>query len=282
MFVKMDLTGQRFGRLVVISEEKPHIYKSGRKDYMWLCKCDCGNTIIVNTNRLRMKQTQSCGCYNKERVLETKYIDLKNQTFGRLTVLNYLHKNNALYWRCKCSCGNYTEVLTSHLIRGKILSCGCLKREKTGQINRSHGLSNSRIYNIWCGIKFRCYNKKCNEFHRYGGRGIKMCDNWKNSFEDFCDWAKNNGYNDTLTIERNNLDGNYCPENCCWIPLKKQARNTSRTKYLEYKGESKPMVEWAEIFGVKYSLLADRIQRGWSIEKALLTPVKENRNARLY
>ena len=123
-------------------------------------------------------------------------------------------------------------------------------------------------------MKYRCYNPSYNEYHRYGGRGIVVCDEWKDSFETFYKWAINNGYKDNLTIERKDYDGNYCPENCCWIPMEQQARNTSKNKMLEFNGERKIMVEWAEEYNIKYSVLAERIQRGWSVEKALFTPVK--------
>lgn len=275
----IDLTGQKFGRLKVISRAPDKIKQGAKRVWkyrMWNCVCDCGNTFVADQSRLKNGQTQSCGCYQKERIFLSKFKNLEGQTFGRLTAISYFYKNNLIYWKCKCSCGNEKDILGSHLVNNRTTSCGCLHKEIASNVNKKHGMSNTKLYDKWLSIKFRCYNPKFIEYDRYGGRGIVMCDEWKDNFMSFYNWAISNGYADGLTIERKDINGNYCPENCCWIPLKLQARNTSRTVFLEYKGTKKSMAEWAEQYNISYSAFSQRIKHGWNIEEALLTPVSSS------
>ena len=129
-------------------------------------------------------------------------IDLTGHRFGRLVVLeraeDHITKSgkNVKRWNCLCDCGNKTIVRHGNLRNGKTTSCGCLHKEKVGAINRTHGLStkHGRLYPLWKSIKYRCYNKNAKSYKDYGGRGIKMCDEWLNNPKAFCDWAVANGY----------------------------------------------------------------------------------------
>ena len=273
----MDLTGQKYGRLTVIEKAIPHITPKGRKIYMWKCICDCGNETVVSTSGLRGKQVQSCGCLQRERVHEAIFDDISGKRFGRLVAVSPMNKGKIFYWKCKCDCGNTAEVLPQHLKRGLIKSCGCLRTDVSAQKNKKHGMSKTRIYKEWKGIKERCFNKNSNAFKNYGERGITVCTEWlgENGFENFYKWAFSNGYSDGLTIERKNVNGNYCPENCCWIPLPQQALNTRSNVILEYNGESKPLAQWAKEYGINYAVFHARVRRyGWSIERALHEPVR--------
>lgn len=139
-------------------------------------------------------------------------------------------------------------------------------------------MSKTRIYKEWKGIKERCLNKNNHAYKNYGGRGITICDEWlgENGFEYFCDWAMQNGYQDNLTIERKDVNGNYCPENCCWIPIGDQALNTRANVYLEYNGESKPIAQWAKEYGINYQVFHNRVRNlGWNMERALHEPVRQ-------
>ena len=138
--------------------------------------------------------------------------DLTGKTFTRLTVIKFAHKkkkfyNNSKkatsvnYWLCKCICGNTLIVEHYHLKYGHTKSCGCLQREKSTKINTKHGFEKSRLYHIWQGMKRRCLNKNEQNFDRYGGRGIKICDKWLKNPKSFILWALSNGYNDNLTLE---------------------------------------------------------------------------------
>lgn len=127
---------------------------------------------------------------------------------------------------------------------------------------------NKRLYNIWKNMKQRCYNSKCERYKDYGGRGIEICKEWRDNFDNFADWAKDNGYVLGLTVERKDVNGNYCPENCCFVTRAEQARNKRDTIIVEYKGEAKPLIEWCEELGLHYDTTHNRIKNGWDAKDA--------------
>lgn len=192
-------------------------------------------------------------------------IDLTGNKFGKLTVIcrkGSNDKGNAM-WKCICDCGNVVVVNSNHLRSGNTCSCGCTRGEK-------HGLTNTRIYRIWQAMKNRCYNQNVVHFGDYGGRGITVCEEWKNSFSAFYDWAISNGYSDELTIDRIDFNGNYEPSNCRWVNMKMQNNNTRHNRTITKNGETHSVSEWAEIIGIKPATLYARIfTYNWEIEKAL-------------
>lgn len=201
--------------------------------------------------------------------------DLTGKTFGRLTVLYrtndhyYPSGRHDVQYRCRCECGNEINALGVHLRSGHTKSCGCFRKETTGNTKRTHGMTNTRLHNIWKNMKSRCTYERHKDFDLYGGRGITVCDKWLNSFDEFEIWAKNNGYSDSLSLDRCDVNGNYEPSNCRWITQKAQCNNTRRNVNIEFGGGTHTMKEWAEILGVKYGTLQSRIARGWTYEKAL-------------
>lgn len=204
-----------------------------------------------------------------------KILDLVGKQYGRLTVLEYSCRNTRgkSMWKCQCECGNTCEVLGTRLRSGHTKSCGCYNHEITKEKSTTHGMSNSRLYNIWKVMLKRCNYKNGTNYRNYGAKGIRVCEEWY-SFEKFRDWAIDNGYSDELTIDRINNGGNYTPENCRWVDMKTQARNTSRNLLLTFRGETHCLMEWAEIVGINYRTLQGRILRyGWSIDRALSTPI---------
>lgn len=135
---------------------------------------------------------------------------------------------------------------------------------------------NKSLWRRWHGIKRRCLNTCDKRYHQYGGRGIKVCDEWLESFDNFADWALSNGYSEELTIERIDVNGDYCPENCKWITLKEQSFNKRDTKWVDYKGEHIQLIKLCEREELCYDTVHDRIyRRGWSIERAIETPSQQ-------
>lgn len=200
-----------------------------------------------------------------------KKLNLTGQKFGRLTVLHELrnYHKKGVYWLCVCECGNLTEVKGACLTYGHTKSCGCLNRDITRTRNTSHGKHGSRLYTIWQAMKDRCYNINFKRYKDYGGRGIKVCDEWLNDFQAFYDWAMTNGYGDTLTIDRSDNNGNYDPNNCRFITLKQQNRNRRSNVNVTINGTTKCLMEWCEILGVKYPTALYRIHHNWGVERAL-------------
>lgn len=200
-----------------------------------------------------------------------RFIDLTNQKFGRLTALYRLHNTDGkTKWLCICECGNLAETSLSHLRNGGAKSCGCLHKEMMIQTFTKHNKSNTRLYNIWQGMKKRCYNINDEAYKYYGGRGIKVCNEWLNDFQAFYDWAMNNDYKENLTIDRIDVDTDYKPGNCRWATNKDQQRNKRSNNYYTINGETHCLKEWCEILNLNYYTVHNRIVRySWPIEKAL-------------
>lgn len=191
--------------------------------------------------------------------------NLIGQQFGRLTVIGMDDRNTRkTYWICQCSCGNMKSVRSDSLQNGAIKSCGCLKKE-TDAINlvknHSHKMSGSRLYGIWQGMKGRCNNPNDARYDRYGGRGIVVCEEWQNSFENFYNWAIQNGYSDELTIDRKDNDGNYEPGNCRWSSNQEQCNNRCTNVKITIGNATKTLTEWCRIFELDFKTINARYKR---------------------
>lgn len=198
--------------------------------------------------------------------------------FGRLTVLSQATRINKKVprWHCMCSCGKSTVVEGKNLRGELISSCGCLSSEKKSQRSRTHGKTNTAEYKTWCGIKRRCYNPNDSHYHLYGGRGIAMSEEWRLSFAAF---LRDMGARPSAdySIERIDPDGIYSADNCKWLLNSQQANNKRNSIRLTLNGQTQTLADWSRSTGIPYRSLQARLKNGWTVERALLTPLDESR-----
>lgn len=200
-----------------------------------------------------------------------KDYNLLGKRFGRWTVIKHCgtDKWKSNIWLCRCDCGN-ERTLSSHNLRmGYSKSCGCYNRDK----NLKHGQFGTRLYSTWSNMIERCFNSNDNGYKLYGGRGIKVCDEWRD-FSNFYDWSMANGYQDDLTIDRIDVNGNYEPSNCRWATMLQQANNKRNNRVFEINGEKLAMAEIARKYNIHYATLKGRIRKDSDIIKAVYTPIK--------
>lgn len=216
-------------------------------------------------------------------------LDLIGQRFGKLVVIEYAgtktyaNGNKFSLWLCKCDCGGTKIAIGVNLKRGTVTSCGCAVKEaaqnRNSRGNVKHGYHDERLYNVWKGMKSRCNNINNSVYHNYGGRGIRVCEEWDSDYCSFREWALNTGYDENAprgecTLDRIDVNGNYCPENCRWVDQATQACNTRYNVVIEFNGQSKTLVEWAKEVGINRDTLYNRIfSYKWSVEKALTEPL---------
>ena len=274
MSKRIDLTGQKFERWTVISFDRCENDRT-----FWKCRCDCGNEKIIDGRVLRSGKSKSCGCLNLDS-LKNRYKDLTGKRFGNWTVVERKpNKNKRIMWLCRCDCGTEHEVASTQLMCGASTSCGCKRVKSLKTKFTKHGMTKSRLYEIYMGMLKRCYNEKSKAYKRYGGIGIKVCDEWlgKNGFENFSQWSFLNGYADNLTLDRfPNQKGNYEPSNCRWATPKEQSNNRKTNVYITRDGETHTMKEWCDILEFDYGIVNGRKQRGWN-EDRLFIPLQYKR-----
>ncbi len=276
-----DRTGEKFGRLTVIKRGP----NDNRKRTRWYCDCDCGNkNILVAVSNLISRNSNSCGCYAKDRIKEVMayrdFIDLAGMKFGRLTVIKRgENKGCHPYWYCECDCGSKNLLIRGSSLRYQTtVSCGCYSRELLIKRCTKHNLSkiNPMFLVKYNSMVQRCYNSNNHGYIHYGARGIVICDRWlgKN--------GRINFYNDMfptwkegLSLDRINNDGNYSPENCKWSTIKEQINNRRITLKLNYNGQSYLPKELAVLLGMNEYTLRSRIFMGWSIDEIVNTPVRK-------
>ena len=209
---KVDRIGERFGRLTIVEEKEPKLYKPRTYARIFLCKCDCGNMVVASYTNLKAGNVRSCGCLKKD-------------------------------------CGK-----------------GILSNESQNQ-------DKLRLHMIWQSMKNRCSANSGRHYKNYKLRGISVCEEWKNDFNAFYEWAINNGYYPTLSIDRIDGTKGYSPENCRWATAKMQANNIKTNVIITYNGESHTIPEWSQITNIPSYVIRNRRNYGWNVERTLTTPV---------
>ena len=213
-------------------------------------------------------------------------MDLTGKQFGDWTVLYELPQEGYVRkWMCRCVCGVEKPVFQTNLTRKLSAGCGCRARAKTADTLRTHGKRYTRLYTVWCLMRYRCYNPQKAEYKNYGGRGIAVCDEWlgKDGFQNFWDWAYANGYDEDAeygkcTLDRIDVNGNYCPENCRWVDMRIQAYNKRDTVRIDMGGEQLNLDEFCSEFNVPRRLAYERIRMGWTPTEAWFFPPKDMSN----
>ena len=244
-----DLSGQEFGWLTVIS-----LYDAGESKHgkLWLCRCRCGKEVIVASRDLCRGHKQSCGCKPPLRLSPETLI---GQKCGALTVIAKGSTNHSVI--CLCECGNTIEMKCNIWNHKEQKSCGCQRPVIDGR-------SKSRLYKVYMEMLRRCTDPKNPDYDSYGGRGIKVCEEWATSFDAFRSWALANGGSESAkgvdnSLDRIDVNGNYEPANCRWISLSEQQYNKRTTIKLEKDGEVHTLKEWAQILHLPYITLYSRI-----------------------
>lgn len=251
--------GEKFGFLTVIKEVAPNIIPSGQINRRVLCKCDCGEMSKKQIGNLKNGKSTHCGCKKK---IEIK----KGDRYGRLIIMKEIFDSSYRMFKCLCDCGKLTIVSRNHLRNGHTTSCGCKKQEK------KHGMCNTKTYIAWAGMIQRCINPKSIRFEAYGGRGILVCQRWKDSFENF---LEDMGEVPTeMSLDRVNNNGNYYKENCRWAGNKDQARNKRTNRLISMNGKTQPVICWAEELNMNASTIGTRLFKKWDPVRALTEPIR--------
>lgn len=256
-------------------------------------RCDCGGNAILNVNNVKRGLVKSCGC-----IVSPFPYDSIHTRSSRLRFINRTKVGHALY---ECECGEFKEIRITHVKYGIIQSCGCLSlnikkgctlnEKQKAEISKrttTHGLSKHPLYRIYHDIIKRCENKKCKVYNLYGGRGVRMCDEWRNDFMSFFSWAIDNKWDVGLEIDKDIIPKKlgipsliYSPEMCSVVNHEENMNAFSNNINIEYNGVSKTIKQWANEYKVDYKLVWGRLKKGWNIHDALSLPIQKLRRKRI-
>ena len=201
--------------------------------------------------------------------------DLKGREINGLKIIerNGSSESGDAMWDYRCHCGEIKTAAASSLKNGGTRSCGCMKNRFISKANSTHGRSLTALYSIWKTMRYRCQNPNNPKYERYGKRGIKVCDEWQD-YPTFLKWSIKNGYEEGLTIDRIDNDGNYEPDNCRWVNNYIQQKNRSNNKWISFSGYNYILSDWSRMTGLNHKTISHRLNNGWSVEKALTKRTK--------
>lgn len=279
-----DYAGKQISYLTAVAESETLAKDSSKQ---WDFQCVCGKIVTCPPYRVISGHIKSCGCMRyknitrtirnrpKQKVYADRFVGKKN---NRLTVIGYERPvgSGRVKLKCQCDCGNIVYVLPYQFENGAVKSCGCLRGEK----RRTHGLSGTPIYFEWFQMVNRCHNPKAPNYDRYGGRGIYVCEEWRQSPEAFVAWVESiGGRPDGMTLDRIDNDGPYSPDNCRWASSAVQSRNKRSARMVTYKGKTQCLADWSKELGVARHILAERLNRGWSVDRAFTEPIQHHKKS---
>lgn len=254
---RVEMVGKKFNRLTVLREAG---HKGNR--LMYQCVCDCGTEVCVLGKGLRSGHTKSCGCLSAE--TRPKAVDLSGQKFGRLTAVEQV-SSKPVCWKCMCDCGREAVVQSAVLASGNTRSCGCLYAESRGANKLNRGYGHTKVYDVWFQMMSRCHKPENPGYPNYGGRGIEVCESWRQGVANFV--ADMGEPPEGMSLERVDNNGNYEPGNCVWATRHQQQRN-QRTNV---KVAGVVMADWARALGVVQSAINSRVTRhGETHEEAIV------------
>lgn len=293
---RMIVVGQVFGRLTVAGLAPKR--GGAAAGFYWICKCDCGQEVVVSTGRLNYGKTRSCGCLHRDSArqvglnsrkpkperrrrsvrpitvsgdipAEPRHVEVGVRV-GRLLIRECLESDQ---WLCRCDCGMWKVIKAGQLRRGDTRSCGCLRNQLNSERFATHRMTGTRLYSVWGSMLARCRRPACKSYERYGARGIAVCDEWS-SFGAFRDWALSHGYANGLQLDRIDNNGPYSSLNCRFVTRIVNGNNTRRNVRLFAFGEAKTLAEWERDprSAVSAKMMGARLRRGWADELALTSP----------
>lgn len=277
-----DYRGKELSYLKPIAEN-PELAKDGSKQ--WDFECVCGKVITTTPYRVVSGHIKSCGCMryknivhkehrrdNLQKVNPEDYIGMER---NRLKVIGFIRpkEKGRTKLECQCKCGKIVYVLPYQFMNGAVKSCGCQRMDELHS-RKTHGMSKHPMYVEWSSMIGRCYNTNNSNYERYGGRGIYVCDEWKDSPENFIKWAEETGGRQPgTTLDRSDNDGPYAPWNCRWVTMHEQSRNKRSNILLTFNGKTQCLADWAKETGIQHETLRGRYKSGWSVEDILTTPI---------
>lgn len=258
-----DITGNKYNMLTAVE-----LVRKDPKGAIWRFRCDCGNYIERPRCAVTSKnsKTKSCGC-----LLHSIKEDLTGMRFNRLTVLGFSHRTGRrrMIWKCQCDCGNIVYVDREHLKDGHTKSCGCYNKDMIGNLNKKTGQTGTRIFYVYHNMHMRCERKVEDQYKNYGGRGIRVCDEWsgEHGFENFLQWSKETGYDPNAkrgecTLDRIDVNGDYSPDNCRWVTQLVQGNNKRNNLYISINGEIDTVTNMVRKYGLNYSNLRNYAKGG--------------------
>jgi len=260
----LELIGLKYGMLTIVND----LGSGNRSKRIVETKCDCGNIKTTDLNSLKTGNIKSCGCLHKW--MPSEFIGKK---YGKLLIIDFFgFINNRATVVVKCDCGTKKNIKFDYLQSGNTASCGCIKKTK-------NGLSHHPLYKVWSHVLDRCYDVKNEKYHVYGGKGVIVCEEWRNDYKAFYDWAIDR-WEPGLQIDKDILAPDktgflYSPNFCCFVTPKENSRNRNNNRILEYKGKKQCIAEWAEELNIDRYTIRNRLKLGWPIERIFEEPINK-------